>query len=143
MCSGSARWARSRSSMRTTRGSPRSAPSGRGARAKAQSLHSAEELLAGVRDVDWRVRHESVPRLLARWHDDDRTLLTILELAEHDPVWQVRSAAIMKLLSFDSDSVPVAARRALDDASEEVRWSANYVLFQLGHSDSLQPPWRD
>lgn len=113
------------------------------ARAKAQSLHSAEELLAGVRDVDWRVRHESVPRLLARWHDDDRTLLTILELAEHDPVWQVRSAAIMKLLSFDSDSVPVAARRALDDASEEVRWSANYVLFQLGHSDSLQPPWRD
>lgn len=113
------------------------------ARAKAQSLHSAEELLAGARDVDWRVRYESLPRLVARWHADDRTLPTLLELAEHDPAWQVRSAAIMAFLSFDNDFVPVAARRAVDDASEEVRWSASYVLFQLGYSESLQPPGRN
>jgi hypothetical protein len=43
------------------------------ARRKAQALHSAEELLEGITDVDWRVRHESMPRLVARWKDDPRT----------------------------------------------------------------------
>jgi hypothetical protein len=37
---------------------------------KAQALHSAEELLEGVRDPDWRVRHEAIPRLVTRWKDD-------------------------------------------------------------------------
>jgi hypothetical protein len=34
---------------------------------KAQSLHSADELLAGVADHDWHVRYESIDRLKARW----------------------------------------------------------------------------
>lgn len=37
---------------------------------KAQALHSADELLAGLRDHDWRVRHESVDRLVARAKDE-------------------------------------------------------------------------
>jgi len=36
------------------------------ATSKAQGLHSAEELLARVRDPDWRVRFGSVDRLVAR-----------------------------------------------------------------------------
>jgi hypothetical protein len=35
------------------------------ARRKAQALHSAEELLGGVVDDDWRVRCESIVRLAA------------------------------------------------------------------------------
>jgi hypothetical protein len=64
------------------------------ARVKAQALHSADELLSGIHDDDWRVRHESVPRLRARWQDDPRTLPELLRLAEHDPVWEVRDAAL-------------------------------------------------
>jgi hypothetical protein len=62
------------------------------ARKKAQALHTADELLDGVTDSDWRVRFESVDRLAARWHDDSRTLPALLELAEHDLVWQVRGS---------------------------------------------------
>jgi hypothetical protein len=43
------------------------------ARRKAQALLSAEDLLAGVGDDDWHVRHESLDRLKARWRDDPRT----------------------------------------------------------------------
>src|SRR4029450_5394485 len=61
------------------------------ARNKAQALRSAEEVLGGVVDDDWRVRCESIDRLAARSHDDPRTLPALLDLAEHDSVWQVRS----------------------------------------------------
>jgi hypothetical protein len=39
------------------------------ARKKAQALHSAEELLNGMRDPDWRVRHESIDRVLSGLDD--------------------------------------------------------------------------
>lgn len=45
---------------------------------KAQALHSAEEVLAGLSDDDWHVRHESSDRLKARWHDDPRTFPRIV-----------------------------------------------------------------
>jgi hypothetical protein len=106
------------------------------ARKKAQALHSAEELLEGVADDDWKVRFESVDRLAARWHDDGRTLPTLLELTEHDPAWQVRGRGMMRLLDFDRDSVVPTAWRGLNDPSADVRWSANFVLFQFGLSDS-------
>ena len=105
------------------------------ATAKAQALHSADELVSGVHDSDWRVRHESIDRLVARWPDDHRTLPTLLELAQHDPVWQVRSAATMPLTRFDSERVVPVARLVMEDSVAEVRWSANFVLFQLGLSD--------
>lgn len=106
------------------------------ARKKAQALHSAEELLEGVTDDDWRVRFKSVDRLPARWHDDGRTLPALLELAEHDPAWQVRDRGMMRLLDFDRDAVVPIARRGLNDPSADVRWSANFVLFQFGLSNS-------
>lgn len=106
------------------------------ARKKAQALHSAEELLEGVVDDDWRVRFESIDRLAARWHDDPRTLPPLVELAEHDSVWQVRSRATMRLVDFDPDAVVPVAKRGLSDPSDDVRWSANFVLFQFGLSKS-------
>ena len=104
------------------------------ARKKAQALHAAEELLEGVVDDDWRVRCESIDRLAARWHDDPRTLPALLDVAEHDSVWQVRSSATMRLEDFDPDAVVPVARRGLTDPSADVRWSANFVLFQFGLS---------
>jgi len=106
------------------------------ARKKAQALYSAEELLQGVTDDDWRVRFEAVDRLAARWHDDGRTLLALLELTEHDPIWQVRGRGMMRLLDFDRRAVVPIARRGLSDPSADVRWSANFVLFQFGLSNS-------
>jgi len=108
------------------------------ARAKAQALHSADELVSGVHDSDWRVRHESIDRLVARWPDDPRPLASLLQLAEHDPAWQVRSEATIPLIRFDPDRVEPAVRRVLKDPVGDVRWAANFVLFQFGLSDSLE-----
>jgi HEAT repeat protein len=84
------------------------------ARVKAQALHSADELVSGIHDENWRVRHDCVVRLKARWHDDPRTLPELLQIAEHDPVWQVRSAALSALVDFDDEGGrphgPAAAR---------------------------------
>jgi HEAT repeats len=89
-------------------------------RKKAQGLHSVEQLLEGVADKDWRIRFESVDRLAARWHDDRRTLPALLELAEHDPAWQVRARGTMRLVDFDRDAVVPIARRGLSDPSADV-----------------------
>ena len=47
------------------------------------------------------VRHESVDRLVARAHDDPRTLPALLDLAAHDPAWQVRDEAVWRLQPGD------------------------------------------
>jgi HEAT repeat protein len=101
------------------------------ARARAQAFHSVEELLDGVDDDDWRVRFESIDRLIARWRDDPRTPLAVRRIAEHDPVWQVRSNAMMRLHEFDADLVREVLLRGLSDSNEEVRSSARYALDQL------------
>lgn len=106
------------------------------ARKAAQTLHSADELLQGVVDDRWRVRFESIDRLAARWHDDPRTLPALMELAEHDCVWQVRSRATMRLVDFDPVAVVPVAWRGLSDSSADVRWSAKFVLLQLDVSQS-------
>jgi len=59
-----------------------------------------------------------------------------LELTEHDPIWQVRGRGMMRLLDFDRRAVVPIARRGLSDPSADVRWSANFVLFQFGLSNS-------
>ena len=107
---------------------------------KAQALHSSDELLSGIRDPDWRVRHESIDRLKARWPDDARTLPALLELAERDPEWRVRSGAMMAVGDFDKERVAPTARRGLHDAQHEVRWAANFTLFQFGLSDTPDLP---
>jgi HEAT repeat protein len=106
---------------------------------KAQALHSADELLEGVRDKDWRVRHESVDRLVARWSKDARTVDALIELASADPAWQVRSKAMMRLDEFDLERVEPTLQAGLDDPHEDVRWSARFILFQLGLIDEPPP----
>jgi len=36
------------------------------------------------------------------------------------------------LADFDRDAVAPVIRRGLNDPSEDVRWSSNFVLFQFG-----------
>jgi HEAT repeat protein len=65
------------------------------ARRKAQAMLSADELLDGLADPDWRVRHEVVDRLIARAREDPRTLPALLRAAMQDEAWQVRDAVTM------------------------------------------------
>jgi HEAT repeat protein len=113
------------------------------ATAKAQALHSPDELLMGLRDEDWHVRYESIDRMVARWHDDERTLPTLIRLVESDRKWQVRQKAMMAFVNFDQDEVVPVANRGLDDPSAHVRWSAHYILFQRDLMTSLpdDPGW--
>ena len=100
------------------------------ARLAAQALQSADELLWGLRHHDWRVRHESVARLVARHRDDGRTLLALLGAAVHDRSWQVRDAVLWGLMEFDTGAVLPVLQAAAHDVHEEVRWSAQFALFQ-------------
>jgi HEAT repeat protein len=99
---------------------------------KAQAMHSAGELLSGLGDPDWRVRHACVDRLIARARSDPRALPALLKAAMSDDAWQVRDAVVMRLCDFGGDSVLNALRAAATDPHPEVRWSATYSLRQLG-----------
>jgi HEAT repeat protein len=99
---------------------------------RAQALHSADDLIGGMSDRDWRVRHESVDRLIARARDDVRTLPTLLQAATTDEAWQVRDAVVLRLHEFDPDAVLPALRLAEQDPARAVQWSARYSIFQLG-----------
>jgi HEAT repeat protein len=102
------------------------------ARRSAQTLHTPDELIAGMSDPDWRVRHETVDRLIARGRGDDRTLPVLLNAATTDEAWQVRDAVVMRLHEFDRDAVLLVLREAENDGVGDVRWSARYSLFQMG-----------
>ena len=105
------------------------------ARKTAQALHTTDELLGGLHHQDWRVRHESVDRLIARGRDDPRTLLSLLEVAAEDPAWEVRDAVVMGLCKFEAAEVEPVLRRCMSDDHAEVRWSAAFSLSQLGLVD--------
>jgi HEAT repeat protein len=100
----------------------------------AQALHSPDELLSGLGDQHWRVRHETVDRLIARAKNDPRTLPALIQAANSDESWQVRDAVVMRLHDFRSSNVLEALRIAAVDTHPEVRWSAAYSLNQLGVS---------
>jgi hypothetical protein len=102
------------------------------ARRTAQALHLAHELLWGLRHPNWRVRHESVARLVARCRDDGRTLPALLHAAVHDRSWQVPDAVIWGLMEFATGAVLPVLQAAAHDLHEEVRWSAQFALFQKG-----------
>jgi HEAT repeat protein len=108
------------------------------ARGTAQALHTTGELLDGLRHEDWRVRHESVDRLIARGRDDPRTLTALLD-ATNDGAWQVRDAVAMRLCDFEAADVEAALRRCMSDEHPEVRWSAAHSLSQLGRGEPPQP----
>jgi HEAT repeat protein len=101
------------------------------ARARAQAMHSANELLNGLRDDDWMVRHEVVDRLVARARNDERTIPALIRAAA-DPVWEVRGAVVMSLIDLPGGDALNAIRVALTDDHHEVRSSAAYALRQRG-----------
>jgi HEAT repeat protein len=100
------------------------------ARKRAQAMHSPDELISGLSDADWRVRHEVVDRLTARGKDDPRTIPALLRAVLHDPAWEVRDAAVMAVGWFEDDRVTEALRAATSDPHPEVRWSAEFKLAQ-------------
>ena len=106
-------------------------------RSKAQAMHSVDELLGGLHDDDWRVRHEVVDRLIARGRDDPRTLPELLIAAKEDTAWQVRCAALMRLSEFDPQTVLPVLHGVADDPHLEVRWAARISLNQLGENWDL------
>lgn len=101
---------------------------------KAQALHTADELLSGMQDPDWRVRFECIDRLIARWKDDPRTADAVSTAATEDSSLEVRAAAMMRMGVFDPTQVRPILRSGLRDPEEEVRWAAQFVLNQLGLS---------
>lgn len=111
------------------------------ARSTAQGLHTWEDLRQGMNHKDWRVRHESVIRISARWRNDPRTLPAILQMAVEDPIPEARDSAVMHLTDFPGEAVRGTLERAAHDPNAEVRWSANYCLAQ--HGFDHQPFWLD
>jgi hypothetical protein len=103
---------------------------------KAQAMHSADELLDGLKDADLRVRQEVVDRLIARAGDDERTLPALLQVATHDGAWEVRDAVIMRLNEFEPEKVRPVLLEALGDPNPEVSWAARFSLDQLGPGDA-------
>jgi HEAT repeats len=96
-------------------------------------MHSAEELLEGIREhPDADVRCQAVPRLVARWRTDPRTVPALLEGLAQDASSYVRDAKAMALGSFDEPTVVTALLAALNDEDEDVGWSAEHSLAQLG-----------
>jgi HEAT repeat protein len=95
-------------------------------------MHTPEQLLVGLVDDDWRVRHQVVDRLAVRAEADDRIVPALVAALRDDPAWKVRDAVAMRLHEFDSDQVIDALRRALHDSHPEVRSSASFSLAQLG-----------
>jgi hypothetical protein len=100
------------------------------ARAKAQAMHSADELLAGLRDDNWMVRHEAIDRLVARAGDDPRTAPALLAAA-HDDAWQVRDAVLLQLRRYGPEGRDAIAA-AISDSHPDVRETAKLALNMLG-----------
>ena len=93
-------------------------------------MHSADELLQGLRDDDWMVRFEVIDRLIARAGDDERTLPALVAAAE-DSVAAVRETVVMRLRHFSDERAASAIRRALSDDDPEVRSAAEYAVGQV------------
>jgi HEAT repeat protein len=107
------------------------------ARRKAQAMHVVDELLRGLHDDDWRVRHEVVDRLVARGKDDPRTLPELLTAGEEDRALKVREAVLLRLSEFDRELDLPVLHEAADDPQSEVRWAASHSLNQLGEQWDL------
>jgi hypothetical protein len=101
------------------------------ARANAQARHTPDELLAGLDDPDWRVRHEVIDRLAVRAEADPRTPHALIRTLATDPAWEVRSAAAMAIQRFHGPDVVTALRAACLDPHDEVRESAEFSLNQM------------
>src|ERR1035437_3447167 len=68
----------------------------------ADAMQSTEELLEGVREhPDEDVRCRAIPRLVARWRTDPRTVPALLEGLAEDTSSDVRDGIAMALGPFD------------------------------------------
>ena len=105
---------------------------GRRFAAIVDAMHSADELLAGLRHPEDEVRWRVIDRLLARAGNDPRTVPAMIEALRADPSWKVRDTIAMRFAGLTDPRIIVALRRAMNDDHEEVRWSARYALNQLG-----------
>jgi hypothetical protein len=101
------------------------------ARAKAQAKHAPDELLVGLDDPDWRVRHEVIDRLAVRAESDPRTPHGLIRVLATDPSWEVRSKAAMAIQRFPGPDAVTALRAACQDPHEDVRESAEFSLNQI------------
>jgi HEAT repeat protein len=101
------------------------------ARARAQAMHSADDLLQGLHDTNWMVRLEVVDRLIARARDDKRTLPALITAAD-DSVPAVREVVVMRLHIFADERAVMAIHRAMSDEDPDVRWAAEYAARQAG-----------
>ncbi len=102
------------------------------ANVRSQALLTADELLEGLEDEEWRVRVGVVDRLVARAHNDERTVSSLIEHLLTDAAWQVRDAVAMALKAFPGEErVLKALRTATADENDEVRWSVGFALAQL------------
>jgi HEAT repeat protein len=109
------------------------------ANVRSQAMLTADELLAGLENGDWRVRHGVIDRLIARASDDERTVPALIAHLHHDTHCAVRQHVAMALTAFSYDARVVdALRKAASDEDADVRWSVAFSLFQLG-SGPLPP----
>jgi len=108
----------------------------------ADSMHSTEELLAGLAHSDPNVRSRVVPRLVARTQHDERTVGALIASLQVDESAEVRSSVAMNLWRFAEDGrVEDALRQAAADPDDSVRWAVGYSLSQMGISpESLGLP---
>jgi len=93
-------------------------------------MHSADDLLRGIRDDDWMVRFEVVDRLIARAGNDERTLPALVDAAQ-DSAAAVRECVVLRLGHYSDERATSAIRRALTDDDPEVRGAAEIALRQV------------
>jgi hypothetical protein len=95
---------------------------------------------AGPDGGDWK--DPSISRWLGqqRAAPQGRTIACLLVVSDLSRTGGVLdSTEGRRLVDFDRDAVVPIARRGLTDPSADVRWSANFDLFQFGLSRSLDP----
>ena len=98
---------------------------------RAQLLEDQALFNAALSDAHPGARCEALLRLRARCSGDPRTLSTLVAALKEDPDPRVRDAAAMELGNLGNPSAVQALTDALDDADEDVRWSARFSLDNL------------
>lgn len=101
--------------------------------AEADALHTPEDLQSGMYHERASVRWRGIDRLIARGFDHPNTVLTFLDVLQHDPSPVVRGLVAFKLHRFSDDSrvLPALEKSAISDPDEQVRADAQYSLDQV------------
>jgi len=104
----------------------------RNAAAVADGLVTADELLSGLGNGDWRVRLWVIDRIVARASSDERVVPELIEHLKEDPAWQVRDRIAGALAEFPAEQRVIEALVIAEaDEHDEVRQSSAYALEQI------------